>query len=279
MSVAARLTTESHTLTHFPGLNPSAPTLVRESPLPSLLDSADDAATRWLAVRNNPTVTGGGLAFARKSQQLNAAKNEARQRVIDSLLPENWPGHLRILTMPGLYWTFESQVIRKRKRAAGKTYRERGHKMTSIYAVEWDTAIYAASLKYIPGITSGLQKLSEHSLRTKLVECFYCTPVEGFITDGLCPEVDAAWLDFTGQISLRRMYAIRDFWRRKVTWQLTVTALNGRWDRFTGRAIKAHGGLEPWLIQNLGGEVFDVHRYRDGYSSMLQITLRKGAAR
>src|SRR5688500_335478 len=89
----------------------------------------------------NTAQQSGGVLFARKENL--AEKDKARSRVLGLYTIERWPRNLSILTMPGLYWTFEKDLKYQRERL-GTTAR------TSIFAVERDPAIYYGAMNWIP---------------------------------------------------------------------------------------------------------------------------------
>src|SRR6185369_6236714 len=91
-----------------------------------------------------------GVAFARKHHlTVLHAKNMARRRVLNSLSREEWPNQLRVLTMPGLEWTFEKLLMSERDYAlfgdgwmspSGGRFVGANQK-TIFYGVEYDPAI------------------------------------------------------------------------------------------------------------------------------------------
>jgi hypothetical protein len=244
---------------------------VPERMIKSMSEIADDVAWRDCV---NTEVQSGGVLFARKGNAED--KQLARERVVKSLGPIFWPGNLRLLTLPGLKWEFEYQLLQMR---------QKGQTRTTVYALERDPAIYFGSLKWMPRRfqckrpnhtgNGEIKQVSPHCLRTRSIHSYYFTSAEAFLKDPNCPEVDAAWLDFTGTINADTMAALRRFWRTRCTWQMTVTALNGRYKSETAKAVARHGGFVEWIINSLPGFVSDVYRYRDGHSAMVQITLQK----
>jgi hypothetical protein len=236
----------------------------------------EDVAFRNV-IGNDRRLQTSGVAYARKSL-LSAmeAKDAARNRILASLTRKERRGGLRILTMPGLEWKFEKELISRRDyagRHAAKRVRDEWQ--TKIYAVEYDPAIFFGSMKWIPGRRKGLTQLSPHAIKTCVVRCYYMTDVESFIRDPQCPEFDAAWLDFTGYMTPRLLSSIRHFWRERCAWQLTVTGLNARYPSSVKEQVKRHGGMCEWIAETLGGKVFDKYGYFDEYSAMYQVTVRK----
>lgn len=223
-----------------------------------------------------------GVAYARKCHNtVLHAKNLARQRVIQSLNRIEWPNRLRVLTMPGLEWIFERLLISTRDFSiTGNQWIAHGHwgyraEPTEIYAVEYDPAVFFASVKYMPTLKQGLIQHSPHALSTRQIKLYYFTDVQTFITDPACPEVDAAWLDFTGYMTPHLLYKIRRFWRERCGWQLAITVLNARYPSRVKAEVLKHGTMAKWIANVLGGSVYDVHHYFDEHSAMLQIILRK----
>lgn len=250
--------------------------LVNDSYVPermtkTMSEIADDVA--WRDCVNTETQSGGVL-YARKDDMTE--KDKARARINSSLASEFWPGNLRILTMPGLEWKFERLLW---------STRSRGRARTTFYSVERDPAIYFASINWMPRRmtpngrghkgTGKITQVSPHCLRTRSIHSYYFTSAEAFIRDVNCPVFDAAWFDFTGTINAETMTALRHFWRTRCTWQMTITALNGRYRKHTADMVRRHGGFVEWLVHSLPGFISDVHRYQDGHSAMVQITLQK----
>jgi hypothetical protein len=238
---------------------------VPESLRKSMAQLADEVQWRDCVGHAQQT---GGVLFARKENPFE--KERARQRVLDLYTVERWPSNLCILTMPGLYWTFEKALKYQRGRR-GKTAR------TSIYALERDPAIYYGAMNWIPRKKNGLiTQVSPHCIRTKKIHSYYFTSAEAFISDEHCPTVDAAWFDFTGYITPETMTALRKFWRMRCSTQMTITSLNCRFSRRTNEQVQKWGGMDKWIIHSLPGIVSDVYRYSDSPgSNMLQVTLSK----
>lgn len=225
-----------------------------------------------------------GVAFARKCHNtVLYAKNLARQRVLQSMNLIEHPEPLRVLTMPGLEWIFEKMLIGARDYSVvGDDFIAHTHgfgmaakEPTKVYAVEYDPAVFFGSVKWMPGFKKGVVQHSAHSLSTRAISLYYFSDVETYITDTACPEVGAAWLDFTGYMTPHRLYKIRRFWREKCSWQLAITVLNARYPSTVKAHVLKHKTMAKWITNTLGGEVYDVHHYFDDHSAMLQIILRK----
>lgn len=219
----------------------------------------------------------GGIAFARKMREGHEAKTPARERVLKTLTRREWPSKLRILTLPGLDWAFEKELIRRRDydESLPEIDKLRSKARTKISAVERDQAIFFASLAFIPGGRRGLQQISPHCVSTNTIRRYYFTTAEAFITDPNCPEFDAAWLDFTGQLTLPLLRALRTFWLTKCRWQLTVTTLDLHHHPETRAAMDRHGGLSGLISHRLPGKVVDNYHYAEGVCPMHQITIRR----
>jgi hypothetical protein len=217
----------------------------------------------------NTAQQSGGVLFVRKENLFE--KEKARNRILELYTIANWPDNLSILTMPGLYWTFEKALKYQR---SGRF----GNARTSIYAVERDPAIYYGAMNWIPRKQNGMiTQVSPHCIRTKKIHSYYFTTAESFISDEHCPTVDAAWFDFTGYIAPETMTALRKFWRNRCSSIMTITSLNGRFSARTNEQVQKWGGLYGWIVHSLPGVVEDVYRYSENsHSHMLQVTLRKG---
>lgn len=224
-----------------------------------------------------------GVSFARKCHNtVLHAKNLARQRVLSSMSRIEFPGRLRVLTMPGLEWIFERMLISNRDYSftgndwiAHHNMKKLNRNPTHIYSVEYDPAVFFGSVKFMPLFKKGLVQHSAHAVSTKQIDLYYFTDVETFIVDEACPKVNAAWLDFTGYMTPARLYKIRRFWRERCSWQLAITVLNARYPSTVKGHVVKHGTMAKWITNTLGGKVYDVHHYFDEHSAMLQIILRK----
>lgn len=227
-----------------------------------------------------------GVAFARKAHtSAMLEKNRARWRVIEAVSRGQWPNKLRMLTMPGLEWTFENLLLAQRDYDLHSDswhahQYSNGHFVgdklaTEFYCVERDPAIYFAALKYIPAKRKGFEQLSPHSIRTKRINLYYFTDVETFIGDPNCPAADAAWLDFTGYMIPARLSRIRRFWREKCGSLLAITVLNARYPHHVRCKVQEFGSMTAWIAETLGGTLIDEYPYYDEHSAMLQLILRR----
>lgn len=233
----------------------------------------EDVLFNDMPTRNNTRrLQSGGVNYARKEFEAEtemAGKTAARDYILRSLDLENWPFQLKILTMPGLRWKFERALFKLRK----------SKRNTLVYAVERDPAIWFGSLKYMPiSEQHGIKLVSPHCISGHRIAAYYFTTAESFITDPQCPVFDAAWLDFTGQISKQRLEAVKRFWQTRVRWQMTVTGLYMNYGPRTWASFRCHGGIFEWLKTKLGGDtlISDSRFYQDGgHSPMFQVTFQK----
>lgn len=239
-----------------------------------------DSAMDVLAgvVRANPDTP--GVNFARKvaahhSQRLE--KDAARGAVVGRLTRRIYPKSLSILTMPGVEWRFEKALLRNRESAASK--REGNPRRTYITSIEREPAIYAASLRNIPGAELGLRHLPEDfatsvtTLRTPLISRYHCLAFEDFVPVNR-RNFAAAWLDFTGPLTDRLIAAINGF-APFVRQLLVITVLDARQSRSVSNRILSSGGTEA-LLSSLCPDfaVADAHQYSDGVP-MLQVRLER----
>lgn len=188
--------------------------------------------------------------------------------------------HRRFLIFKNLPDTFDLDLPERfSMKLLGDSVQRQGfcgrEQQTEIYAVERDPAVYFGSIKWMPAASSNLTQFSAHAIGTAKVKIYYFTDVETFVSDSACPEVDAAWLDFTGYATPNQLYKIRKFWREKCAWQLAITVLNARYPSHVKAEVLKHGSMAKWITNFLGGNVHDVHHYFDEHSAMLQIILRK----
>lgn len=218
----------------------------------------------------------GGMLFARNPDREH--KDIARRKILDLFNADAHPGPLTILTMPGLDWRFERKLLGKRE--GNWMEKKAGPARTYITAVENDRFIYYSSVHQMPGLhtkralTTILKPapFAERTVRTKFIDQFHFANVDDLMaeTDGMW---DAAWLDYTGPLTVERLRLIARFFDRSIRETLIVTALRARYNRDTMHAINRAGGYFEWLHKHLPGEVLHEHEYFDT-SPMAQFAVR-----
>lgn len=230
---------------------------------------------------------GGGVLFARKADGEEKAK--ARQLILDHFSVEKWPNRLNMLTMPSVSWRFERQLLAAREPGWLRRSKPRTVHFTS---VENDRAIYYAGASQMPGtetpnaliwpVKKGKFNFAEMGLKTRYASFFFAN-VDDFISheftldpyrEGSRVGWDAAWLDYTGPLTVERLRAISKFYERFISDTLIVTVLKARWNKDTGRAILKAGGHSAWLNSHLPGDVLHDIEYFDT-SPMAQFAVRK----
>ncbi len=180
--------------------------------------------------------------------------------------------------MPGLDWRFERKLLGRRE---GNWMRKRGPERTYFTCVENDRAIYYASVAQIPGIdTHGARitilqppKFAEYGLKTKFIGGHFFANVDDLMRQTRWT-FDAAWLDYTGPMSVERLKLIENFYQRCVYHILIVTVLRARWAQPALNAIEKAGGHSEWLHAHLPGEVLHDLSYNDTVP-MTQFAVRK----
>ncbi len=220
----------------------------------------------------------GGMLFARNPDR--EEKDAARQQILDLFSFDAYPGSLRILTMPGLEWRFERKLLGKRE---GDWMRKAGSARTNITSVENDRYIYYSASTTMPGLhtkraltrAEPAPSFAERTMRTKFIQAFHFANIDDLMVEST-QTWDAAWLDYTGPLSVERMKIIKDFYQRSVRQTLIVTSLKARWNRETSFAVERAGGHSEWLRNNLDGEVLHDLEYFDT-SPMAQFAVRKEA--
>lgn len=233
----------------------------------------------------------GGILFARKND--GDEKRSARQLVINLFHPDRWGRNLNMLTMPGVSWRFERMMLGIRE--PGWLNRSQPYR-THFTGVENDRAIYFAGVTQMPGVETPRRLIkpvkrerfpfAELAVKTRHASYFFAN-----VDDMLCHEWvaaayrepsrigwDAAWLDYTGPLSIKRLALIKDFYDKYVRNILIVTALKARWNRPTSSAINKAGGHSRWLLQHLTGEVLHDIEYFDT-SPMAQFAISKSKER
>lgn len=247
-----------------------------------------------LAVHTATARPSGGILFARGQER--GHKDEARRYIIDLLGDvERYP-RLSVLTMPGMSWRFENKLLGRREGdwANGAS----GPRRTAITAAESDRSIYFAAVTKMPGMirddwrTRGRlvpaevpnpvvsmetpPAWAECSVSNPWVERFHFANVDDLLASGDCC-YDAAWLDYTGPLSVTRLAVIQRFWQQRIRpgGALALTVLKARWQRPASQAMAAGGGHHEWVVRNLPGDVHHVCEYQDTGSPMYQIIVTK----
>jgi hypothetical protein len=229
-----------------------------------------------LAMRQRSIKASGGIEFARTTER--DQKDAARQQIIDMFSLSVWPGRLRMLTMPGLDWRFERKLLGRRE---GNWMHKRAPERTYFTCVENDRALYYASVAKIPGVdTRGAKltilqppKFAEYGLKTKFIGGYFFANMDDLMRSTGWT-FDAAWLDYTGPMSVERLKLIESFYQRSVYNILIVTVLRARWTQAAVEAIERAGGHSEWLHAHLPGEVLHNLEYNDTVP-MTQFAVRK----
>lgn len=218
----------------------------------------------------------GGVLFARNPDR--EQKDAARQLILNLFARDAHPGHLSILTMPGLNWRFERKLLGKRE---GDWYRLAGPGATRITAVENDRFVYYSATHQMPGLhtRNGVaahlrpEPFAERTVKTKFIDAFHFANVDDLMAE-TTETWDAAWLDYTGPLTVERLKLIVRFFARSVRGTLIVTSLKARYNKETSIAIERAGGHSEWLRKHLRGDVLHDIEYFDT-SPMAQIAVRK----
>jgi hypothetical protein len=240
-----------------------------------------------LAARQAVITPKGGILFARNVD--GDEKRAARQLVVDLFTIEKWNRPLNMVVMPGVHWRFERLMLGVRQK--GWMHHRSPHG-THFTAVENDRSIYHAALTQMPGVETPDRLIkpvrrerfpfAEMAFKTRFVSFFFAN-VDEFMThewkqasyrEAHMLGWDAAWLDYTGPLSVERLAIIVKFYERFVRSTLIVTALKARWNRETSGAIARAGGHASWLRRHLDGEVLHELEYQDT-SPMAQFAVRK----
>jgi hypothetical protein len=232
-----------------------------------------------LAAMLQHTQPSGGMLFARNPDR--EAKDAARQKILDLFTPAEKPGHLRILTMPGLDWRFERKLLGSRE---GDWMRKAGPGRTGITAVENDRYIYYSAVTTMPGLNTRRaltrflppESFAERTTRTKFLNEFHFANVDDLMRE-TTKRWDAVWLDYTGPLTVERLRLIARFYNESVRDTLIVTALKARYNRETSDAIDRAGGHSEWLRKYLPGEILHDIEYFDT-SPMAQFAVRREGA-
>lgn len=176
------------------------------------------------------------------------AKRDARQRVLDLFTREAFPDKLRIVTLPGIDWHFEKELLRRRS--------------AYVVALESNGVIFAEA----------------RARRPRGVRRFILGRFEDEFIDRRIEEVlplNAAWLDFSGYLTGRRREAIVRFLELTGTCRLVITCTNIHWDRESTRFFGPDklSGIVRWL-ESGGGTILHSFQYVssvNGGTSVIQV--------
>lgn len=223
--------------------------------------------------QRNPS---GGVLFARNPDRME--KDAARQLILDLFSWDAWPDDLSILTMPGLNWRFERKLLGKRE---GNWFKNAAAHNTHITSVENDRFIYYSAAHQMPGLhtknalTTVLPAppFGERTLATKFISQFHFANVDDLMAE-TTESWDAAWLDYTGPLTVERMKLIARFFERSIRSTLVLTVLKARYNKETGAAMDRAGGHSAFIRKHLPGEVLHDIEYFDT-SPMAQIAVCK----
>jgi hypothetical protein len=228
----------------------------------------------------------GGILFARKPD--GDEKIKARQLVLDIFSAANWNRSLNMLTLPGLQWRFERLLLAAREPGWMKRPRSRH---THFTGVENDRAIYYSGVGQMPGVETPNRLIkpvrrdgfpfAEMAHKTRFASFFFANVDDLLAHEWKKPTYreteksgwDAAWLDYTGPLTVDRLKVIARFYQTYVREVLVVTSLKARWNKITGEAILKAGGHSAWLAKSLPGEVLHDIEYFDT-SPMAQFAVR-----
>jgi hypothetical protein len=220
-----------------------------------------------------------GVSFARKEEA--SEKNAARREIMRLLTTQQMPGPISVLTMPGLAWTFEHELLAQRESGWTKS---REIRRTRLFCVENDRFVYYSAATKMPGTRHGMtvrtqerQPYAETVIGNGAVPFFAFANVDDVIAGD--EKFDVAWLDYTGPLTVERLRLIADFYRRCVRSTLIVTVLKARWNKAVDRAAERHGGYCEWAVSPFADEIgLHAIEYQDG-SPMFQFACKKvGAA-
>lgn len=224
-----------------------------------------------------------GIAWARLMAGANRPeKDAAREAVLSLFGVERFP-LLSILTFPASEWRFENALLALRGERE-----HRGPARTRIVSLERDEAIYRAACHNIPKAsdTRNADRVRVSHVRTPPVPpfataCVQTAKISNFFRcefeeyAGCGGRLDAAWLDFNGQLTPRRLDAIERFWNNGLRTLIVVTLLELHQSDWMRERLKANGGTGGLLAARLPGSAIEnVTRYSDG-APMVQIVLRR----
>jgi hypothetical protein len=219
-----------------------------------------------------------GVRYARRPRTVD--KEYARNTVLSAFSRRNFPGHLRVLTMPGLDWRFERQLLAARESPARRQDGTVRPKRTTIDAIERHPAIWYSALHRMPGAQTSLDvalpcpPFAGQVARTFAISRYYLCSIEAYAEHADWP-LGGVWLDFTGPLTVRRLAAIRALWTRTSS-TLVVSALRARHSAQVSALLERAGGHGPLLARLLpeATQMSEAH-YGNEFSPMTQVVLRR----
>lgn len=244
-----------------------------------------------MAVHQITARPSGGILFARATER--GHKDEARRYLLDLLGDVNRFPSMRVLSMPGLDWRFENKLLGRRE--GNWSMSNGGPQRTRLTCVESDRAIYQAATTRMPGMARHWKHhqwkttndpirmesppaWAECSISNRWVHRFHFANVDDVMV-GLPHDqwFDAAWLDYTGPMTVVRLAAIQSFYAQHIRpgGALAITVLRGRQKPKDVRAMDAAGGHTEWLLSALPGHVEHDISYSDTGSHMQQLCVVK----
>lgn len=245
----------------------------------NLVRAPSDVMAGWLACQREVTP---GVGFARKPDGIE--KQRARAAVLHCFSAAEWPKGLSVVTLPGLYWLFERQLLGQREGPRADREQEpifRPHR-TYIEALEREPWIYRSSMLHIPGLHSGVKQFNGRghiTVGTPAIQRYRLLSFEKWVDAPWRKSFDAAWLDFNGPINSQRIEKIVRLWR-DLRWRLVLTWLNARHDHAVSESIAEAGGPFEWVLSNLNAvrPTRELHRisYNDS-APMLQLAVEAAA--
>lgn len=151
---------------------------------------------------------------------------------------------------------------------------------TYVWAIEGDEAIFRASLPWMPGSEFVLAErssldCSSCAMRTPLIQRYNRCWFEDYaMLDE--PSVDAAWFDFNGPLTDRRLEGLIHFWDNRIRRYLIVTFQAGRTTGKVNVLLDAHGSAAR-LLQHMMPQsaIVEDRRYGDT-CAMVQVILQRG---
>lgn len=216
-----------------------------------------------------------GVRFVRRES--TAEKDKARGALLRLTLwlsgGNRGPG-FSMLTMPGMDWSFEWGLLAARESRPLLTSGSRKvPRRTFIEAIESDPLIYRGAMRAMPGNWDIQFRESipcaKATVRTPLVMRFHRCELEEYAIWNPGHQLDAAWLDFNGPITPRRLDAVQALWRDRLRRMLAITVMAGR-DAYHGDDSRVAA-----LVARLpGARMMQRIRYAD-HAPMLQLVFLK----
>lgn len=169
------------------------------------------------------SISSSGFRYSQKENR--EKKQKARDLVTERITLARYPNTIRVISLPGLSWEWEKQVLSIRE----KNWITTGIKKTDFFCFESNPDIFELSKSYCPDINQ---------------VSFFDQDV-GQSKSMLCNAyIDLAWFDYSGSLNLFKFENLVEWWKDGNTKTIAITAcvrssdikINKLIDEYLGRS-------------------------------------------